>query len=699
MTPAQRQNFQRLLNPRHIAFVGGRDAAIAIGEARRIGFSGEFWAVNPKRECLNGLSCYREVTDLPEAPDATFLAVPVAQAVSTVRELNAMGAGGIVCYTAGFKESGEDGAAVEAELINAAGNMALIGPNCYGVINYLSNTALWPFAHGSSRVESGCAIVTQSGMLPSDITMSQRSVPITHMISIGNQAVLSIEDVIDELCEDMRIKAIGIHIEGLRDVTTFANAAIKSIRKGKPIVALKTGSSAIGQSLTASHTGSLSGEDDLYDALFERIGVIRVASPVEMLETLKFLSIAGVPEANRVAGFTCSGGGATMLADHAEKIGLEFPEFTPETRDKLIAALPPIATVSNPLDYTTPIWGQADLTRPVFAQAMNDGFDAAILVQDYPAPGLDESKQFYLADGNAFTDAANQIDIPAAICCTIPENMDAETRDHFAKLGIAPMQGINEAMDTIKAASKWGRMQKRILKNTPAELISVLLTENLAALDEAEAKAMLRQGGITVPEGRSCNSEDAPAIAKAMGFPVALKMIHKDLQHKTEVGAVKLNLRNQAEIHDAISDINSSVQKLQPAASNNRYLVESMQSEPIAELLVNIRQDRQFGLAMTLGSGGILVELVADAVTLLLPATQSDIVETLMKLKVSRLLKGFRGKPVADLSAVAGELIAIAKFAEVNKHKIAEMELNPVFVYPDRLCAVDTLIHIHANTD
>ena len=392
MTPGQRQNLQRLLNPRHIAFVGGRDAEIAIAECKRAGYAGAIWPVNPKRETLGGIECSASVADLPEPPDGVFLAIPGAQAINVIGELADLGAGGIVCYTAGFAEAGASGEAAQKVLVEAAGEMALIGPNCYGMINYLDKVALWPFAHGGSCPGFGAAIITQSGMLSSDLTMSQRSTPLTHMISAGNQAVLQLEDFVDVLCEMDEVRAIGLHIEGLRDVQRFSDAALKALEHGKPVVALKTGSSKIGQSLTVSHTGSLSGSDDLYQALFDRLGIIRVTNPSQLLETLKFVCISGVPKGNRVIGFTCSGGGATMLADYGEKIGLAFPQPKESTTRKLTGLLPDIATVSNPLDYTTPIWGDPDKLPPVFQAACGDGYDAAIILQDYPLPGLDESE-------------------------------------------------------------------------------------------------------------------------------------------------------------------------------------------------------------------------------------------------------------------------------------------------------------------
>ena len=413
MTPARRDNLERLLRPRHVALIGGRDAEVVAGECARIGFKGPVWPVNPKRDEIGGHACFQRIEDLPEPPDAAFIAVPVDAAVDAVRRLNDYGAGGAVCYTAGFGELGGEGAEAERALIAAAGDMALVGPNCYGLINYLDRVALWPFAHAGSAPGYGAAIVTQSGMLSSDLTMNQRSVPLAYMISAGNQAVLRLEDFIEVLVDRDEVRAIGLHIEGLRDVRRFAVAALKAAWAGIPVVALKTGTSDIGGQLTVSHTGSLSGTDELYQALFDRFGIIRVESPAQLLETLKFLCVAGVPGGRRVAGFTCSGGGATMLADHGERLGLHFPQPGYDTAKKLCEQLPHTATVSNPLDYTTPIWGYPDKVKPVFETMLADAYDAAVTVQDYPLDGLDADKQSYLNDAACFVEATKAAGVPA----------------------------------------------------------------------------------------------------------------------------------------------------------------------------------------------------------------------------------------------------------------------------------------------
>ena len=692
MTPKRRANLERLLKPRHVAVIGGRDAEVVATECARIGFSRPFWPVNPKRSEIGGHRCFRSVEDLPEPPDAVFLAVPRAPAIATLEKLAAMGAGGVVCYTAGFGETGEDGAEAEAQLVAAAGDLALIGPNCYGLINYIDRVALWPFAHGGFCPGHGAAIITQSGMLSSDFTMSQRHVPFAYMVSAGNQTVLRLEDFVDALSERPEVRAIGLHIEGLKDVAAFERAALKSLHLGKPIVALKTGTSRLGSSLTVSHTGSLSGTESLYDALFDRLGIIRVSSPSQLLETVKFLCVAGVPRGRRLAGLTCSGGGATMLADYAERLNLTFTPPDAETAEKLRGQLPATATVSNPLDYTTPIWGIPEKTRPVFDTLFQQGHDAAVIVQDYPAPGLDESKSYYRNDTLSFIAAARQQGLAAAVCSTIPENLDAETRSFLVGENVAPMQGIEECIEAIAAAAWQGERRAEMGTGVRPTLISSIIEGPSVVVDEASAKKLLAANGMAVPPGRTGSGADVPKLAEKLGFPVALKMVSAMLPHKTEAGAVRLGLGSAVAVAEAVARMKADVTNYDAEAVTDMFLVERMVASPVVELMVSIRRDPQFGLAMTLAAGGVLVEMLSDATTLLLPATRQDMSRALNRLKVSRLLDGYRSGPAANREALLDMLENLAALVAADAHNITEIEINPLFVGTEASHAVDVLM-------
>ena len=714
MSPARRRNLQRLLKPRHVAVIGGREAEVVAGECARIGYRGPVWPVNPRRESIGGHRCFGSVERLPHAPDAAFVAVPREAAIDTVARLAAMGAGGVVCHTAGFAEIGAQGARLEAALVEAADEMALIGPNCYGFINYLDRVALWPFAHGGSCPGYGAAIVTQSGMLSSDLTMSQRSVPFAFMASIGNQSVVTLADCVDVFSEFGGVRAIGLHVEEIPDVADFSAAVRKAARADIPVVALKTGVSEIGASLTAGHTGALSGDDDLYQALFDRLGVIRVATPAQLLETLKFLCVAGVPAGGRIAGLTCSGGAAAMLADYAQIAGLEFPPPTGRTTEVLAGCLPHTATVSNPLDYTTPIWGQPERVRPVFDAVLRDPRDVAVIVQDYPLEGIDESKDSYLNDARSFIAATRAAGIPAAVCSTLPENIDRETREMLIAEGVAPMQGIREAIDAIAGAVWHGRRRERLRRD--ARRAGDEAGAGLAAgtgtgvgvgagvksvrvgpvkmLDEHQAKTRLRGAGMPVPAGRVTSARDAPDAAANLGFPVALKMVSHRLPHKTEAGAVALGISSRAEAEAAVARIRADVGRHDAGAMSDRFLVERMVEPPVAELLVNVRTDPRFGLAMTLASGGVLTELVADAVTILLPADRVELEEALGRLRVSRLLNGFRGAAPVDRTMIVDALSRLVAHLCREGNDVVEVEINPLFILRDRVCAVDALMRV-----
>jgi acyl-CoA synthetase (NDP forming) len=630
---------------------------------------------------------------LPVAPDAVYLAIPASDVVEAVRSLSDMGAGGVVCFSAGFKEAGDTQR--ELDLIEATRDMALIGPNCYGVINYIDNSALWSFEHGGWSPGYGAAIITQSGMFSSDITMSQRSLPLAYMVSAGNQAVLGSEDLLEFFADDPAVRAIGLHLEGLQNIPKFEKSAIKALTNGKPVVVLKTGSSNIGSNLTVSHTGSLSGSAELYEALFQRVGIISVTNPSQLLETLKFLCVVGAPKGKQVVGFTCSGGGATMLADHAEKIDLIFPKLESTQEAELSALLPDIATVSNPLDYTTPIWGQEEMTYPVFAKAISAiEADTAVLVQDYPAGEIDSSKIYYRADAMAFARASNEQGLPAIICATLPENMDLETRELLITKGIAPMQGIHEALNAIRDSADWNQARSRILSEKPEYLLPSYPSSEQKVMPESDSKRWLKNNNFNVPHGKTVSLHKLGEAAIEVGYPVALKMISPRLVHKTEAGAVVLNLKDEEALKLAVEKMRIDVNAYDADAVSELFLVEAMSPNPLAELIVNLRKDSQFGAALVLGSGGVLVELMADTATLLLPTSPADIIRALKSLRVGRLLEGFRGRPAVDIPKVAEEIYKLCIAYQHHEKTITEIEINPLFVYQAEVSAIDALIQV-----
>ena len=688
-------NINRLFNPKNIAVFGGNDAEIVISQCKKMGFTGEIWPVNPKRESINGIKCFSSVSDLPKGPDASFIAVPRSAAIEVVKELNKMKSGGGVCYTAGFREVGKEGVELEKLLLENVGDFALIGPNCYGMINYVNKIALWPFDHGGEFPGFGAAIITQSGMLSNDLSTSRRSMPFAYMVSAGNQSVLSIEDYVDFFSQKEEVKAIGLHIEGLQDIEKFQKGCLKALERNVPIVAIKTGSSEIGNNLVSSHTGSLSGGDEIYNSLFEHLGIVRVSNPHEFLETLKFLCISGSVAGKKVAAFTCSGGGATMLADYAEKIDLKFNQPSNKVSKVLEKILPLTATVSNPLDYTTPIWGQPEKTGPVFNTFFHDNYDAAILVQDYLPPNINELNKFYLYDAKAFIKEAKLKNLPTIICSTVPENNDPDISNFFVSQGVTPMQGLEEALNAINRSYKfYQRHQDFLLGKVKVKKSIKSLGTKSSMLNEMESKSILNKIGLAIPN--FLNEENYTKHYQqteefSLKFPVCLKMLSREVQHKTDIGAIDLNIKNYQELLTSFEKIKKQVEQSKENFSNN-FLVEEMQPEPLGELLVGIFYDLQFGYVMTLASGGVLANLIEDSVTILLPASIHELDKSLGKLKINKLFQGYRGKKEINRKLLLGNLKKLTDFALDKSNNVQQIEINPLFVFPEKNIAVDGII-------
>jgi len=690
----------RLLAPRHIAVVGGREAAIVVRQCRAGGFSGPIWPVNPALAELEGLACYDSVVALPEPPDLSFIAVPRGVTVDVVRELAALDAGGVVCYAAGFAEVGPEGAELQRELVAAAGAMPLVGPNCFGLLNYLDGAALWPDQHGGAAVSRGVAIVTQSGNMGINLTMQGRSLPIAYMISIGNQAALGFADYIAALAEDQRVSAIGLYIEGLTDVAAFSRAAARALERGVPIVAIKSGNSETGARTAMSHTSALAGTEALNDALFRRLGIVRVGSLHAFLETLKFLDLAGPIAGRRLGLMSCSGGEAALFADLATPRGFTFPPLEKARADSLRAQLPDFTTIANPLDYNTAIWGDRKAMERCFATMLANGFDFTVLVFDYPrtaVPGIEAWDSAL----DAFVAAVEATGARAAVMSTIAELLPAAARERLAACGIVPLQGLEEAVVAIEAAAFYGEARARILVRGSA--CAVILPPvgpsppSAPVIGESDGKRLLAAHGLAVPEGHLVAPKEAARAAAELGYPVAVKGVAPGLAHKSDLDAVQLNLGTAEAVAAAADDVRALLPD--PPGSPPRVLVERMVEGAVAEVLVGVTADAQFGLALVLGSGGTLVELVQDSRTLLLPATRAEVAEALDSLRVARLIAGYRGRPEGDREAVIEAVLAIAAFAEARRGRLAELDVNPLMVLPRGQGAVvaDVMIRMNEN--
>ncbi|MBT8078059.1 MAG: CoA-binding protein, partial [Gammaproteobacteria bacterium] len=423
---------RRLLNPSSIAVVGGNAAAEVIRQCRRIGYRGELMAVNPGRDELAGIPCFPGVAELPVAPDAAFIAVPPATAIDVVRDLAGRGTGGAVCYTSGFAEVNVAGETLQQRLLDAAKSMAIVGPNCHGIINYLDRVALWPDEHGGVPTERGAALVLQSGNLGISLSMQERSLPLSYVITVGNKADLGMHDYIDALLDDERVTAIGLHVEGLQHVRQFSESAVRALKRKVPLVVLKTGTSNLGAEVTRSHTNSLSGSDDLYNALFRRLGIARCDSMNQFLETLKLMTVAPPPQGKRVGSMSCSGGEASMIADLADNEGLDLPPLSKSSADALHGVLGDRVHIVNPLDYHTYVWGNREALTACFTAMLGNDYDCALLVIDYPRGDQCALANWEMAE-QALIDARDTTGRISMIVATLPENFPREARERLIK--------------------------------------------------------------------------------------------------------------------------------------------------------------------------------------------------------------------------------------------------------------------------
>lgn len=697
MADIRSQDIGRLLSPKSIAFVGGSIAEMSIRRCVEMGYQGEIWPVHPKRETLAGYKCYPSIKDLPGVPDAAYIGVNRDLTVAAVGQLADAGAGGCVCYAAGFGEVGEEGQEYQDQLIAAAGTMPLVGPNCFGFVNFMERCALWPYLFGGDPVEKGPALISQSGNIAMNLTMNLRSVNFTYAFATGNQAVMGAGDYIEALLLDDRVTAIGMYVEGFDSIEKFSKAAAKAIAKGVPIVVLKVGKTEASARQTSSHTSSLAGSDTLYDALFERLGVVRVDSLNRLLETLKIFDAGPVLRGNNVFSLSCSGGEAAMIADLVPEHKLDMLPFSQKQVDELRAQLPGYVTISNPFDYNTSIWGDQAAQTEVFTAAMSGNHDAAFLIYDHPTVNGEEIAQEvaeWVMTLDAFIAAHKTTGTPAFVICTISELLPKELRSYLISHGVVPLQGFDDALFAYSAALKYYqfREQKTELSLPRFPSVNIAVDAPSHVIDEYQSKTTLAKFGLGVPPGGVGSKDQLADIASAAGYPVVLKAVGPEFLHKSDMGAVILKLNNAQELNEAADKIMASTQAVGVPAT--RFLVEGMVAGSLAELIIGINRDDQFGPALVIGAGGILVELVADSVSLLLPTTRLAVEKSINSLSVAKLIGGFRGQQAGDLEAAVDAVMAVATYAEENWDDLLELDINPLMILPkgQGVVAADALI-------
>jgi acyl-CoA synthetase (NDP forming) len=678
------RSLDRLTRPKTIAVFGGKQAQHVIEQCDRMGFSGEIWPVHPTHSEVLGRRCFRSVADLPAAPDAAFVGVNRHLTIDIVRQLSECGAGGAICYASGFREAVSelaDGEELQRALVEAAGDMPMLGPNCYGFINMVDGALLWPDQHGMLRVERGVAVLTQSSNIALNMSMQQRGLPLAYLMTAGNQAQIGLAEIACTLIQDPRVTAIGLHVEGFDQLETLEQLANLSRDLKKPVAVLKVGKSEAAQLATVSHTASLAGNDRVSGALLDRLGIGRVKTIPELLETLKLLHICGPLDSNEISSMSCSGGEASLMADAGAGRSLSFCAPLPDQTKPLREILGPMVALANPLDYHTFVWGNGDKQAAAFAAMMQASYALNLVVLDFPRTDRCDATD-WLTTVNSVVAAHSQTGANAGIVATMGENMPEQVAMRLVADGIVPFFGIEEALCAAETAAFIGSAWKNpipqpMLKAAPG-------AGEVVTLNEDEAKRQLAAYGLTIPEGLvEMEADDTGRAAKKLGFPVALK--GRGVAHKTEAGAVKLNLGKSDEVVAAAHAMGGVA---------HGYLIEKMAANPVAEMMIGATRDPIAGLVMTIGAGGVLVELLEDTALLTLPASRHAIVEAISRLKVKTLLDGYRGGPKGDIVALEQAVEAVAAFLEANATDIEELDINPVLVLAEGqgIVAVDALV-------
>ena len=676
----------RFLNPKSIALFGGGWALNVIQQLKKSGFTGEIWPVHPSRDEILGIQCFPNVAALPSAPDAAFIGVNREITIDVVKELSDLGAGGAICFASGFREAEFDSTHIDDrqdQLVKAAGDMPILGPNCYGFLNYLDNVSIWPDQHGGNECDRGVAIIAQSSNIAINMTMQQRGLSISHMIAVGNQAQTGVSDLVNELLDDERVTAIGLYLEGFHDIRSFEAMAGRAKDLGKTIVALKIGKTLKAQIATVTHTASLAGSAASSSALLSRLGIVEVNSIGVFLETLKLVDQIGALPGPKVCSVSCSGGEASLMSDLAMGTDLEFQDFSDQQSAELARVLGSKVTLANPLDYHTYIWGDVATMTACFEAVMKDRFDLTVFVLDIPRDDICDPSGHECAIESIIA-AQKVTGANVAVLATLSENLNESVSQRFLNAGVVPLHGMEESVLAIDALIRAGQLQT-MCKASPVLLApseSTNTATKASPLSEHQSKLALAEFGLNIPlSSYASNKSEIAGLAKILTFPLALKGL--GVEHKTEAGAVILGIDSNESLLNAITAL--------PDYTAG-YLVEEMAEKPVAELIIGVSKDDLGLFLLTIGAGGVLTEVLRDRASVLLPTSREEISLAIRSLRINSVLQGYRGQAAANYDAIIDAVESIANYAQKNQTKLRELDVNPLLAGPTTAIAVDALI-------
>ncbi|HEY6695959.1 MAG TPA: acetate--CoA ligase family protein, partial [Solirubrobacteraceae bacterium] len=592
----------RLLHPRSVAVVGASDrpdtySSETLLNLRRLGFEGAVWGVNPRRSSVHGFDCFPSLSELPGVPDAVVVAIPAPGVPAVVEEAGALGCGGAVVYGAGFGEAA-GGVALEAALRDAAARWSLpvCGPNCDGLIALHSRAALWGDALAAPE-PGHVALVSQSGNLVVNALATRRGLRLHTAISSGNEAVVTTPDWVEQLAREEGVRSIALLIEADGDGARLCEALAACADAGVAVAVLKVGSSAAGVAAAAAHTGAVAGDHRVFRALVEEAGAAWAADVHDLLELAKALATSSVRPRGGLAILTCSGGDSGLGADEAERVGVPLPSLAPVTVESLRSRLPAAATVANPLDYTAMIWGEVETLRDLIRTVAEDPAIGHVLVFYDRPPGIEgASLASWEAVEAGILAGAAAAPVPVMVAATLPELLDDESAWRFVEAGVPAIAGLRTGV-AVAAALAAPLPDAARLRAIAAACRSVGESRWLA---EHEAKALLSARGVPVVGGRlALNEDEAVKGFRELASPVALKVSSPDVQHKTAIGGIALDVRDETGVREAFQRLSRAVSTRlsctdNPTAEstplNAGVLVETM-AAPGAEIFVAVRTD------------------------------------------------------------------------------------------------------------
>ena len=674
-----------VLAARSIAIVGASDEPDRIG-GRPIAYmlaqnyAGAIMPVNPRRATVQGLRAYASVAELPEVPDVGVVAVPAGIAVDAVSELAARGTKGIIVFTAGFAEMDAAGEAAQARMVAAARahGARLLGPNCLGLFN--ARIGYYPtfsaaMQTGYPRPDGRIGIASQSGAYGTHlfVVARDRDIGASLCVTTGNEADVTIGDVIGWLAEDDGTDVIAVYAEGIREAASFLAALATARDARKPVVLMKVGRSALGGQAARSHTASIAGNDAVTEAVLAEFGVVRARSTEEMLDIAYAATRRIYPAANTLGVITISGGAGVLISDAAETLGLAMPEM-PQVAQERLKALLPFSAPRNPVDCTAQAINDPSLIREFAGAMVTEGGYASVLA--------------FFTQIIAAASGMPLLRELAAIAAAHPDRL-------YVMCGIGPPEIVRQweaagylvfadptrATVAIHAMGRFGAAFARAPTAPPPSVPAIALPP--ATPSEAAAKRLLAQAGIgTVPERACVTVEEAVAAAEAFGYPVVMKILSPDILHKTEIGGVLLDVADTDAVRRGHATLLERAGRAAPAARLEGVLV-ARQLRGGVECIMGINRDPVFGPVAVFGLGGVFVEVLKDVVFRRCPFGEDVAREMIGAIRGLPLLRGARGRKPADIAALARMLARLSVFAAQAGPALRSIDLNPVFAMPE----------------